>query len=176
MKFGIRKPNYKARFKARTTGKLKREMKKAVNPFYGKKGVGFIKDPSKSVKSAVYHRTTVGVPSLLPKSTPQRKSAEPPKAAQQPTINIVNTNANTNSNTNVNNNSNGFTYAPKQKWVAFFLCLFFGYFGVHRFYVRKMGTGILWLFTLGFGGIGWLVDLVMILLGAFRDNMGQPLV
>ena len=45
MKFGIRKPNYKARFKARTTGKLKRKMKKAVNPFYGKKGVGFIKSP-----------------------------------------------------------------------------------------------------------------------------------
>lgn len=163
MKFGIRQPNYKARFKARTTGKLKREMKRAVNPFYGKKGVGFIKDPSKSVKSAVYHRTTVGVPSLLPKSTPQRKSAEPPKAAQQPTI-------------NVNNNTNGFTYVSKQKWVAFFLCLFFGYFGVHRFYVHKTGTGILWLFTFGFGGIGWLVDLVMILLGAFRDNMGQPLV
>lgn len=160
MKFGIRKPNYKARFKARTTGKLKREMKRAVNPFYGKKGVGFIKDPSKSVKSAIYHRTTVGVPSLLPKSEPKRKSAEPPKAAQQPAINIVNTNG----------------YVPKKKWVAFFLCLFFGYFGVHRFYVRKMGTGILWLFTFGFVGIGWLVDLVMILVGAFRDNMGQPLV
>lgn len=163
MKFGIRKPNYKARVKARTTGKLKREMKRAVNPFYGKKGVGFIKDPSKSVKSAVYHRTTVGVPSLLPKSTQQRKSAEPPKAAQQPTI-------------NVNNNTNGFTYVPKKKWVAFFLCLFFGCFGVHRFYVHKTGTGILWLFTFGLFGIGWLVDLVMILLGAFRDNMGQPLV
>lgn len=163
MKFGIRKPNYKARFKARTTGKLKREMKKAVNPFYGKKGVGLIKDPSKSVKSAIYHRTTVGVPSLLPKSTPKRKSAEPPKAAQQPTI-------------NVNNNANGLAYVPKNKWVAFFLCLFFGYFGVHRFYVRKIGTGILWLFTCGLGGIGWLVDLVMILVGTFRDNMGQPLV
>lgn len=163
MKFGIRKPNYKARFKARTTGKVKREMKKAVNPFYGKKGVGFIKDPSKSVKSAIYHRTTVGVPSLLPKSEPKRKSAEPPKAAQQPTI-------------NVNNNANGLAYVPKNKWVAFFLCLFFGCFGVHRFYVRKTGTGIIWLFTFGLGGIGWLVDLIMILVGAFRDNMGQPLV
>lgn len=163
MKFGIRKPNYKARVKARTTGKLKREMKRAVNPFYGKKGVGFIKDPSKSVKSAIYHRTTVGVPSLLPKSEPKRKSAEPPKAAQQPTI-------------NVNNNANGLAYVPKNKWVAFFLCLFFGCFGVHRFYVRKTGTGIIWLFTCGLFGIGWLVDLVMILLGAFRDNMGQPLV
>lgn len=172
MKFGIRKPNYKARLKARTTGKLKRQVKKAVNPLYGKKGMGFVKNPKKSIENAVYHRTTVGAPSLLPKSTPQRKSAEPPKAAQQPTINIVNTNA----NANVNNNANGLAYVPKKKWVAFFLCLFFGYFGVHRFYVRKMGTGILWLFTFGFGGIGWLVDLVMILLGAFRDNMGQPLV
>ena len=75
MKFGIRKPNYKARFKARTTGKLKRKMKKAVNPFYGKKGVGFIKNPSKSIKSAIYHRTTVGVPSVLPKSKSQKTSS-----------------------------------------------------------------------------------------------------
>ena len=74
MKFGIRKPNYKARFKARTTGKLKRKMKKAVNPFYGKKGVGFIKSPSKSVQSAIYHRTTVGVPSVLPKSKSHKTS------------------------------------------------------------------------------------------------------
>ena len=81
MKFGIRKPNYKARFKARTTGKLKRKMKKAVNPLYGKKGMGFIKDPKKSIKSSIYHRTTVGVPSLLPKSQPKQKSAKPPKAA-----------------------------------------------------------------------------------------------
>jgi hypothetical protein len=171
VKFGIRKPNYKARLKARTTGKLKRQVKKAVNPLYGKKGMGFVKNPKKSIENAVYHRTTVGAPSLLPKSTPQRKSAEPPKAAQQPTINIVNTNA----NANVNNNANGLAYVPKKKWVAFFLCLFFGYFGVHRFYVHKTGTGILWLFTFGLGGIGWLVDLVMILVGAFRDNMGSRL-
>lgn len=65
MKFGIRKPNYKARFKARTTGKLKRKLKRAVNPFYGKKGVGFIKNPGKSIKSAIYHRTTVGVPDVF---------------------------------------------------------------------------------------------------------------
>lgn len=75
MKFGIRKPNYKARFKARTTGKLKRKIKKAVNPFYGKKGVGFIKNPSKSIKSSIYHRTTVGVPSVLPKSKSHKTSS-----------------------------------------------------------------------------------------------------
>lgn len=65
MKFGIRKPNYAARFKARTTGKWKRKLKRAVNPFYGRKGVGFIKNPGKSIKSAIYHRTTVGVPDAL---------------------------------------------------------------------------------------------------------------
>jgi len=85
MKFGIRKPNYKARFKARTTGKLKRKMKKTVNPFYGKKGVGFIKSPSKSVQSAIYHRTTVGVPSVLPKSKSHKTSPASKSPSPKPT-------------------------------------------------------------------------------------------
>lgn len=37
MKFGIRKPSIKKSIKARTTGKITRNIKKAVNPFYGKK-------------------------------------------------------------------------------------------------------------------------------------------
>ena len=61
MKIGMRKPSLKKSFKARTTGKLKRQIKSAINPLYGKKGMGFIKNPKKSVNNAVYHRTTFGI-------------------------------------------------------------------------------------------------------------------
>ena len=45
------------------------------------------------------------------------------------------------------------------KWTAFFLCLFFGGFGAHKFYEGKIGSGILYLFTFGIFGIGWLIDI-----------------
>lgn len=65
MKIGFRTPNLKKSFKARTTGKLKRKIKKSINPFYGKKGTGFIKNPKRSVKNAVYHRTTFGLSDIF---------------------------------------------------------------------------------------------------------------
>ena len=51
----------------------------------------------------------------------------------------------------------------KNKWVALLLCFFFGAFGVHRFYERKIGTGILYLLTLGLFGFGVLIDFFAIL-------------
>lgn len=65
MNIGIRKPSIKKSVKAMTTGKAKREVKKAVNPLYGKKGVGLAKNPKRAVKNAVYKKTTVGVKDLL---------------------------------------------------------------------------------------------------------------
>lgn len=65
MKTGIRKPNVKKSISARTTGKVKRAVKKSVNPLYGKKGAGFVKDPAKSVKNSIYHKTTIGVSDII---------------------------------------------------------------------------------------------------------------
>ena len=66
---------------------------------------------------------------------------------------------NTNTNTNIVGGGR-----PKDKWVAFLLCLFLGYFGAHKFYEGKAGMGIIYLFTFGLFGIGWVIDCISLLL------------
>ena len=65
MKFGMRKFSLKKRIKARTTGKLKRKVKKVFVPFYGKKGMGLIKNPKKAVYNKVYKKTTFSLWDLI---------------------------------------------------------------------------------------------------------------
>lgn len=60
--------------------------------------------------------------------------------------------------------------SQKSKGVALVLCVLLGYMGIHRFYVGKIGTGILWLLTLGCFGIGWIVDIVMLCCNKFADK------
>lgn len=64
----------------------------------------------------------------------------------------------------------------KSKITALLLCIFLGGLGVHRFYVGKIGTGILWLLTGGLFGIGTIVDIIMIATGSFKDANDAPLV
>ena len=60
-----------------------------------------------------------------------------------------------------------------KNWVITFgLCLFLGYLGVHRYYVGKISTGVLWTCTAGCFVIGWLVNLVTIISGKFTDSFG----
>ncbi len=59
--------------------------------------------------------------------------------------------------------------------ITLFLCIFLGYLGVHRFYVGKIGTGILWMLTVGLFGIGYIVDLLLIASFKFRDAYGDKL-
>ena len=72
-----------------------------------------------------------------------------------------------NSNSNMNSNVNRVGTMPygkmRNKWVAFFLCLFLGFVGAHKFYEGKIGMGILYLFTCGLCGIGWFIDCISLL-------------
>lgn len=67
MKFGIRKPSLKKSFKAKTTGKAKRAVKKALIPGYGKKGMGWIKNPKKAAYNKIYNKTSISLFGLLKK-------------------------------------------------------------------------------------------------------------
>jgi TM2 domain-containing membrane protein YozV len=58
---------------------------------------------------------------------------------------------------------------------AVLLCFFLGVLGIHRFYVGKIGTGILQLLTLGGLGIWTLVDFVVLVTGSFKDKKGLPI-
>lgn len=69
MKVGMRKPSLKKSISARTTGRLKREVKRAYNPLYGKKGMGYINDPSKAIYNKIYHKTTFGARDILDSNT-----------------------------------------------------------------------------------------------------------
>ncbi len=62
-----------------------------------------------------------------------------------------------------------------KRLTALLLCIFLGGLGVHRFYVGKIGTGILYLLTVGLFGIGALVDLIKIAVGTFEDKNGNVL-
>lgn len=58
MKFGMRKPSIKKSFKARTTSKYKRRVKKAIIPWYGKKGMGWLRNPKRAAYNKVYRKTS----------------------------------------------------------------------------------------------------------------------
>jgi len=119
-----------------------------------------------------------GVATELYRDDQERARQAAPQSAQTPpVINITNTNTNSNINTNTNTNFNGYNAyrSSKSKGMAFILCLILGFFGVHRFYVGKTGSGLLYLFTAGLFGIGWIFDLVQILSGRFCDKYGYRL-
>ncbi|MBN1807088.1 MAG: protein kinase [Sedimentisphaerales bacterium] len=99
-------------------------------------------------------RPTPPVPPVSPRVSPQTASPAPPQA--QPTGPV----------------------SPYKRMWALLLSAggLFWVHGLHRFYVGKIGTGILWFLTFGLLGIGQLIDVIMIVLGQFKDRYGLPLV
>lgn len=74
--------------------------------------------------------------------------------------------------TNNNYNIDDYYENPKygnerNKWVAFLLCFFFGYLGIHKFYEGKILWGVVYLLSGGIFGIGWFIDTIILL---FKPN------
>lgn len=74
----MRKPSLTRSLKARTTSKWKRQAKKAIIPGYGKKGMGWVKNPKKAMYNKVYHKTTFGLSDLFKSSKKRAKNNKQP--------------------------------------------------------------------------------------------------
>ena len=72
-------------------------------------------------------------------------------------------------------NSNSISSSQQDWLVALLLCFFIGVIGAHRFYVGKIGTGLLMVFTLGGLGIWTFIDLILIIVGKFKNKDGEVL-
>lgn len=130
MKIGVRTPSLKKSFKARTTGRLNRTLKKSVNPLYGKKGMGYIKNPEKAIYNKVYHKVTVDP--LKPLKNGNRNSTK--QTAPEPEL-------------------VGYSFYKIEtkeyicnKLLYILLAVFLGIFGAHYFYSGQKKKGFLSLF------------------------------
>ena len=71
--------------------------------------------------------------------------------------------------------SRGPQISERSRGVALALGFMGGFFGLHRFYVGKTGTGVAMICTFGGCGIWWLYDIVLLASGEFRDSEDLPL-
>ena len=69
----------------------------------------------------------------------------------------------------------GTDVSVKEKKTALILCILLGWCGIHCFYVGRVGRGILYMLTFGILGLGWIIDVIWIATGSFRDSTGAPL-
>ncbi len=64
--------------------------------------------------------------------------------------------------------------SDKSRAIALLLGCVLGPFGAHRYYLGKIGTGILQTVTIGGLGLWWLYDMILLAFGSFRDGEGRP--
>lgn len=133
--------------------------KSGVGYSWGTKGVRF----TKTAKGK--NRTTLNIPgtgiSHVTESGGNKKNQKSQPTKQKP--------ANTTGNSSSPNPNNG-NGGKGMAWVKFIICLFFGCLGIHKFMEKRIGMGILYLFTLGLFGFGWIVDCVKYLIAAVKST------
>lgn len=66
--------------------------------------------------------------------------------------------------------------SQKSRMVALLLAIFLGEFGAHHFYAGKIGMGILYLLTFGLFSIGWIVDIILLATGKYKDDKGEYII
>lgn len=127
MKIGVRTPSLKKSLKARTTGRLNRTLKKSVNPLYGKKGMGYIKNPGKAVYNKVYHKVTIDPLGPLKNGHNNKTKRALPKSELE--------------------GYNFYKIESKEytcnKKIYIILAVFFGVFGAQYFYSGQKKKGVL---------------------------------
>lgn len=153
MKIGLRTPSLEKSFKARTTGRLKRQMKKSVNPLYGKKGMGLINNPKKAIYNKIYSKTTIDPLSGIKK--PAKKSTS--ENAQ--TYDIPGNDEAEYAIYHINYTGN--------KWVYIALAVLFGIFGIQFFYTGETSKGIK-CFLFFWTGIPYFYSLYMAVVALFK--------
>lgn len=84
MKIGLRTPSIDKKVRARTTGRVKRAAKSAINPFYGKKGMGYLKDPERAIKNKIYHKVTADPIDLIKEGFEEEIEYSEPFSAKIP--------------------------------------------------------------------------------------------
>ena len=127
MKIGVRTPSLKKSLKARTTGRINRTLKKSVNPLYGKKGMGYIKNPEKAIYNKVYHKATVDPLGPLKNGSRNNTKRALPKSELE--------------------GYNFYKMESKEytcnKKIYIILAVFFGVFGAQYFYSGQKKKGVL---------------------------------
>jgi len=66
--------------------------------------------------------------------------------------------------------------SPYKRLVLSIVCIFLGELGIHRLVVGRIATGLIWFLTFGVFGLGWLVDVILLLSGNFKDKQGRRII
>lgn len=174
MRFGPRRISLKKSFKARTTGRLKRAVKSAIIPFYGKRGMGLL-HPKRALYNRVYQRTTFSVPKLLlgaAKGSSGRRNGKSAVAKIASSDEAGNYNdydyydrlVKSLPEEKASSITESFELAAKSTQTAYIIWLFLGVIGGHRFYVQDYFQTILMLIV---GAASWKVGIAWMLVDGF---------